>query len=205
MLDVEENFKKILRNKMKKYAIIIGVLIAFIVLLSIGFTTYVFSESKTTKIGFENIGELATQVAHTTELNVTDKKRNLWGMDIPFTQSKYIYSYDVDIKAGFDFKDIEWSENNKTITVNLPKVKTLSNEIDNDSFKVYHEQESIFTPISLEDNNNAVKELKEKAEKNAIANGLYENAIKNAETILTAFFASQYDLNEYTIKFNVKD
>ena len=47
-----------------------------------------FADSKTTKLGFENIGELATQSAYVTEVNVTENARDLFGLEIPFTQSK---------------------------------------------------------------------------------------------------------------------
>lgn len=46
--------------------------------------------------------------------------------------------------------------------------------------------------------------MKEDAVNNFIENGLYENAKKNAETMLTAFFGSVYDLEEYQIKFVYK-
>ena len=51
-------------------------------------------------LGFEDIGELATQEANCTEVNVTEDVRKLFGIDIPFTQSKYIYSYKCDRKGG---------------------------------------------------------------------------------------------------------
>ena len=125
--------------------------IVLIVLVVAGVTAgvkkYAESETKTTKIGFEDIGELATQVAYSTEVNVTDASRKLFGMTIPFTQSKYIYSYDVIVKAGFDFKQVEWSENNETIVVKLPQAEILSCEVDTESFQVYHEDESIFRLI----------------------------------------------------------
>ena len=47
----------------------------------------------------------------------------------------------------------------------------MSNELDMDSFKVYHEEESIFSKITLEENNDAVKKMKLNAQENAIANG----------------------------------
>lgn len=43
--------------------------------------------------------------------------------------------------------------------------------------------------------------MKEDAEKKAIANGLFENAKANAETIITNFLAQKYDVEEYTIKY----
>ena len=101
--------------------------------------------SKTTRLGFEDIGEMATQAVYTTQVNVTEGSRVLWGVTIPFTQSKYIYSYDVTIKAGIDFGGIDWDldEEQKTIRVTMPETRVLSSEINLDSFKVYHESETI--------------------------------------------------------------
>lgn len=192
---VSRNFGTILK---------LALLIAIVVAIGVGVRVINVSESKTTKIGFEDIGEMATQSAYCTEVNVTEDAKELYGMRIPFTQSKYIYSYDIVIKAGYDFNEIEWKEKNKTIEVKLPEAKVLSNELDMDSFKVYHEEESIFSKITLEENNDAVKKMKLNAQENAIANGLLENARSNAETMLTGFFADEYDLDEYKIVFKDK-
>ena len=192
---VSRNFGTILK---------LALLIAIVAAIGVGVRVINVSESKTTKIGFEDIGEMATQSAYCTEVNVTEDAKELYGMRIPFTQSKYIYSYDIVIKAGYDFNEIEWKEKNKTIEVKLPEAKVLSNELDMDSFKVYHEEESIFSKITLEENNDAVKKMKLNAQENAIANGLLENARSNADTMLTGFFADEYDLDEYKIVFKDK-
>ena len=190
-------FKLYLTQKAVKIILIIAV----IVILFIGVSRYFLTESRTTKLGFEDIGELATQTAYCTEVNVTEAARELFGMTIPFTQSKYIYSYDIQIKAGLDFEEIEWEVNGSTIEVRLPETKSLSSEIDLDSFKVYLEDESIYREITLEENNEALKSMKQSAEDDAVANGLLENARSNAETILTGFFGNVYDMDEYEIVF----
>lgn len=77
----------------------------------------------------------------------------------------------------------------------------MSSEIDRDSFKVYHEDESIFRQISLEENNEALNEMVSRAEEDAIANGLFDNACDNAKTIIKVFFSQVYDMNEYEIVF----
>ena len=138
-----KNNKKVKRI-IRKYGRIVIAIILIAVLAVIGHRVLISHDSKTTKIGFENIGQLATQSAYCTEVNVTDASRELWGAKIPFTQSKYIYSYDFVIKAGFDFEKISWTENNHKITVTLPEAEILSCESVDDSFKVFHEQESIF-------------------------------------------------------------
>lgn len=193
-------FKLYLTQKAVKIILIIAV----IVILFIGVSRYFLTESRTTKLGFEDIGELATQTAYCTEVNVTEAARELFGMTIPFTQSKYIYSYDIQIKAGLDFEEIEWEVNGSTIEVRLPETKILSSEIDLDSFKVYLEDESIYREITLEENNEALKSMKQSAEDDAVANGLLENARSNAETILTGFFGNVYDVDEYEIVFKDK-
>ena len=189
------------RNRIIKKLIV--PVIAIIIVLGIGISMgkEFFADSKSTKLGFEDIGELATQVAYCTEVSVVEGARDLFGVTIPFTESKYIYSYDVIIKAGLDFTKIEWAEENNTIEVELPEIRILSSEIDLDSFKVYHEDESIFRQISMTENNESFKTMQQEAEQDAVANGLLDNARSNAESILREFFANKYDLEQYTIHF----
>ena len=131
----EENQKrssklsKILKMITPKGAIII-ILIVCILVVGIGLGKSFFTDSKTTKLGFEDIGELATQSAYSSNTSVIDQSRDLFGFEIPFTQSKYVFSYDTVIKAGINFSDITWKvdENNKKIKINLPETKVLSNE-----------------------------------------------------------------------------
>lgn len=200
----ERNKTSLLKFYLSQKLIQIVLVIVVIIVIALGITRFFSTESKTTKIGFEDIGELATQAAYCTEVNVTEGSRNLFGITIPFTQSKYIYSYDVTIKAGFDFGEIQWELNGRTIEVRLPQAEVLSTEIDLDSLKVYHEEESIFRQITLTENNEALQTLQENAEQNAVENGLLDNARSNAETILTGFFGNVYDMDEYEIVFKDK-
>ena len=195
---------KLLKYWLSKTAVKIILVIIVLLVIVLGVGKYFMTESKSTKIGFEDIGELATQSAYCTEVNVTEAARELFGVEIPFTESKYIYSYDIVIKAGFNFEEIEWKLNDHRIEVNLPETKILSSEINLDSFKLYHEDESIFRQITMDENNEALKSMQENAEKDAVANGLLDNARANAETILTGFFAGAYDMDEYEIVFTDK-
>ncbi len=193
-----------LKNYLTKKVTMILVIVLALGAGAIGLSKVVSSESKTTKIGFEDIGELATQTAYCTEINVTEASRELFGLQIPFTESKYIYSYDVIIKAGFNFEEIEWTENDTTIEVKLPRAQVLNSKVVPESFKLYHEDESIFRQITMTENNEALTNLEQTAIDNAVANGLLDNARSNAETILTGFFSNVYDLEEYEIIFTDK-
>ncbi len=160
-------------------------------------------ESRTVAFGLRDIGELVTQAGYFTTVQATTDARTLFGFDIPFTKSKYIYSYDGIVKAGLDFSQIEVTVNDeaKIATVKLPEIKVLDVTIDNDSLKIYDESQSIFTPLHIEDLNNAQIELKAKAEETALENDLIGQAAQNAKTIISGFLSGTLDLKDYTIKF----
>lgn len=195
--------KGVLTFVIKHPKMILGIIIVLVLGIgAISIKSYMEIRNKTTNIGFEDIGELATQSATCTVVQVTEDWRKIFGkVKIPFTQSKYIYSCDFEIKAGFNFEEIEWNENNKVITVKLPEVEVLSNTLVEESAQVYHEAESKFNQIKLQENISALEGMQEEAEEKAIKNGLLDKARSNAETILTGFFKNAYDMSEYKIKF----
>ena len=180
-----------LKRKSKVGAIVLAVLI---IGAAIGclVTSHLTTETETSKIGFEDIGELDTQVAYCTVVDVIDDPREIFGVEVPFTESKYIYSYDVVVKAGLDFEDIKWDAPGDKIEVKMPEVHVTDSYIDEKSGRIYHEEESIFSPITLEEQMLARAELVETGVNDAIANGLYDKAKENAEKILTSFF-KQHD------------
>ena len=193
----------------RKKSIVKAKLIALIavIVIALGAGLYfgksLSSESRITKLGFEDMGELATQAAYCTMVEDTEAARDLFGVEIPFTQSRLIYSYDVIVRAGLDFEQIEWSvdDPNKVIEVKLPEIKVLNSELDTESFKLYLEDESIFRRISMEENNDSMIEMEENARRQAVGNGLLDEARANAEAILRSFFAGVYDLEKYEIVF----
>ena len=194
------------KNKVSdKKKIIIAVIIILVVVIGVyfGIGKLSHSESDTVRLGFKDIGELATQSVYSKEVSTTEDARTLFGYNVPFTESKCIFSYGVEIKAGYDFADIKWSVNEtaKVIKVELPEVKILDVKVDMDSFQLYHEDESIFTNISSEDMNESAVKLADNAKKTAIKHGLYDKARENAESLIKTFIGQSYDLKEYEVKF----
>ena len=192
------------RNKLQKVLDIKFIIAVIIIILLCAVLVYTRKEAKSnyvsdekiTEIGFENIGELATQSVTTTTVRVETKDLKLFNVSIPLTQSKYIYTYNTTIKAGINFSDVKWQlgdtdDTSHNIYVDIPEVKTLSADIDLDSFKVLHEENNIFSPITLT-----------VALSDAINSGLYDRALDNAKTILTSFISQVYPSNEYSIIFS---
>lgn len=162
--------------------------------------------SRVTEMGLRNIGEMATQAGYFTSVQTIRKARDVFGLEVPGTQSNYVYSYDGDIKAGLDFEKIQVSVNELTrrITVKLPEIRILSVEIQEDSFVLYNDGSNLFTSLKMEDVNESLAELKRNARETAIRNGILENARDNAETLIRGFLASAYDMNAYTVVFETE-
>ena len=203
------------RNKLQKVLDIKFIIAVIIIILLCAVLVYTRKEAKSnyvsdekiTEIGFENIGELATQSVTTTTVRVETKDLKLFNVSIPLTQSKYIYTYNTTIKAGINFSDVKWQlgdtdDTSHNIYVDIPEVKTLSADIDLDSFKVLHEENNIFSPITLTEHNDSLVQLRENALSDAINSGLYDRALDNAKTILTSFISQVYPSNEYSIIFS---
>ena len=203
------------RNKLQKVLDIKFIIAVKIIILLCAVLVYTRKEAKSnyvsdekiTEIGFENIGELATQSVTTTTVRVETKDLKLFNVSIPLTQSKYIYTYNTTIKAGINFSDVKWQlgdtdDTSHNIYVDIPEVKTLSADIDLDSFKVLHEENNIFSPITLTEHNDSLIQLRENALSDAINSGLYDRALDNAKTILTSFISQVYPSNEYNIIFS---
>lgn len=203
------------RNKLQKVLDIKFIIAVIIIILLCAVLVYTSKEAKSnyvsdekiTEIGFENIGELATQSVTTTTVRVETKDLKLFNVSIPLTQSKYIYTYNTTIKAGINFSDVKWQlgdtdDTSHNIYVDIPEVKTLSADIDLDSFKVLHEENNIFSPITLTEHNDSLIQLRENALSDAINSGLYDRALDNAKTILTSFISQVYPSNEYSIIFS---
>lgn len=203
------------RNKLQKVLDIKFIIAVIIIILLCAVLVYTRKEAKSnyvsdekiTEIGFENIGELATQSVTTTTVRVETKDLKLFNVSIPLTQSKYIYTYNTTIKAGINFSDVKWQlgdtdDTSHNIYVDIPEVKTLSADINLDSFKVLHEENNIFSPITLTEHNDSLIQLRENALSDAINSGLYDRALDNAKTILTSFISQVYPSNEYNIIFS---
>ena len=86
----------------------------------------------------------------------------------------------------------------KIITVKVPKSRILSSEIDENSFQIYDEEQSIFNQLSSSNFNDTTAQMKANAEEKAIKKGLLDNADANAKLIINNFIAS-FDISDYTV------
>ena len=157
--------------------------------------------------GLRDLGVLITQEYYFTEVSTfSDVKKIFKSIELKFTESGYIVSYDGTITAGIDFskaaviKDVDA----KKISVYLPKAEIQSVVLDKSSFKVYSEKTGLGNPLSVEDFNSSLIELEETAKAKAMERGILENADKNARSLVLNFISGLVDLTEYTLEFAEK-
>ena len=79
---------KVIKKLMKPKVLIAIAICIGIASISWGVKEEFFQDGQTAKLGFEDIGELATQSATCTSVRVEGKDKKLFGMTIPFTQTK---------------------------------------------------------------------------------------------------------------------
>lgn len=211
MLDEEERESRVVNvisRLFKKKFVLIGLIALLILIIVISSIFYRFGSkreisSRTVDFGLKNIGKLVTQAGFFTNVQVISDAREIFGVTVPFTQSKYIYSYDGVVEAGINFENVTLQTNpdSNTVIVELPEVEIITNEVFDDSLEIYDESKSIFTPLDLNKVNLSRISLKEEVLEKAVANGILDSACKNAEVLISNFLASIPELQEYTVEF----
>ena len=157
--------------------------------------------------GLRAMGFLETQEYFFTDVihhssNLTFKLKNLFDWDIPFTETSYMVTYDGSVTAGVDFSRItvERDENRKIIWVTIPEAEIHHVVIDPESFQLISEKSGLGNPLSVEDVNNSLVELKNKARSRAEESGILKNAEINARLLISSFII-QLEGSRYTIRY----
>ena len=180
--------------------ILVGVFVVFY--LGVRMSSNFKTQEKTTKLGLEDVGELVTQTCYTTVLEDSKNNRDFFKLfDIPFTESRQIFSYDFEVDASVDFAAIKYSvdDEKQEIKVVLPHAKVYKTTLNPKSFKVYLDSESLFSRIDLEKHNKAVKKMEEQATKDCVSNNILDAADSNAQKLLEGFIKGNLTYKEYKI------
>ena len=133
--------------------------------------------------GLRDMGFLVTEEYYFTEVvSYSSVKKLFKTIKLGITESSYLASYDGVISAGLDFEKISVEKNDeeRIITIRLPKSEVKYMQIDPESFVLYSEKEGLGNKISLSDYNDSLIELEKNAEKKAVDRGLLKRADDNA-------------------------
>lgn len=160
---------------------------------------------ETVQDALKAMGELTTEEYAFTEVITYSNLKQFLGIDLPWTETNYIASYDGVIHAGIDFTAIkvagEQRDDGVHLTVTLPKAKIQSTEIDPNSFVLYSEKTGLGNPLSASDFNQSLTELERDAQKNAIDKGVLDRADEQARLLIERFIQSVLAEDTCTIEF----
>lgn len=149
-------------------------------------------------------GDLITQRYYYTDMDTFENYKELLGAKIPLTTDKVVFTYKGAISAGIVLSKVEFEvdEDEKTITVTLPQIFIVSNEIYEDEFKAYEVKNSIFTETKISDYAVLFGSMKSKKAEELIKNEKFcEEARKEAENVITAFLKNASVSKDYKIVF----
>ena len=195
----------------KKKSLIKNVLIIILLAISIIFGLNYYKSKNETKIDnkliqnrIESVKELTSLKYSYTNMGQFENSNKFYGYEIPFTQKKFIVSYDGVISCGVDLDKMDVKISGKNINIKLPKSKILSHEIYEDSLKIFDQKTSIFNPIKVEDYNEFAKNQKKSVEKKAIERGILTEADKKCKKAVKDIVNIDNNLEDYTINIQFK-
>ncbi len=159
--------------------------------------------SETIQEGLREMGVLITEEYYFTQVEDYSKTKTLFKFIT--TESGFVYSYDGTVSAGMDFNEIvvKKYDNEKKISVAIPKASIQYVDVDYDSFKKYEEKEAMWNKISLEDYNISMKEFETAATNRAVERGILERADEGAKVIIENFVRGLAD-EDYSVEILVK-
>lgn len=157
--------------------------------------------NRTIETKLESIGELAG-VKLTYRGLITYKDGS-----VPYISEKgFSMAYTAVIKAGIDLKGTDIKVTGDRIILSIPKAKVVSVEVDPDSLTFYDKKHAVFNWQKPEDAGKAVSAAKKDAVKNAVDEGLLNDAEKSTEKLIKEFLKGlkTKDGKDYIVEVNVK-
>lgn len=149
-----------------------------------------------------SVKELVTTEYHYKNMGSFQNQNTFYGLNLPFTEKKFIISYEGLIKVGVDLNNTKVSISDNNIDIIIPSSKIISHEIDEDSIKIFDEKTSIFNPIKVEDYASFSSDQKSKVEKDALSKGLIKEA--NEKSIKSIKEIINLDPNLLDYNLNIK-
>lgn len=149
-------------------------------------------------------GDLITQRYYYTDMDTFESYKELLGAKIPLTTDKVVFTYKGAISAGIVLSKVEFAvdEEEKTVTVTLPDIFIVSNEIFEDEFKAYEIKNSIFTETKFTDYALLLGSMKSKKAEELMKNQKFrDEARKEAENVISAFLKNATVSKDYKIIF----
>ena len=126
---------------------------------------------------------------------------------IPFTEKSFIMKWNGVITAGINMAEVSISANKAgdKLIVTIPSAQVIDFKIDEDSFELLDERNSLFNPISLEDLLTLDSEIETMMKERANQNAILFTAQSNAKLLILDALRSDPSIGSFfEIEFKVK-
>ena len=153
----------------------------------------------------EPASDLISTKYYYTDAEIYEDYKELFGVKLPFTTDKSIFVYDGVISVGIDLSQVEYAVDNsaKTITMTLPEIKILANEIDQDSFEFPYVSNSVFNQNEIPSFTKLLAELKELNAEKLLQNMEFMATVRmNTELVLRSFLTASDVTADYQVIVN---
>lgn len=188
---------------------ILSVILIFAIIITVFVGYRKFSINRKTELLSNNIEEKVTKLVElsTIKYNYTnvveyDDKKQVNGMNIPFTNKRFILKYSGYIKAGIDLNTIDINVKDKeTIEITMTKPEIFENVISEEDVYFYDERESVFNKLSFKDLYSVLVEEKERMKEEVLEKGIISDAEKNGSEIISSLLEGM-GFKSITIKYN---
>lgn len=151
-----------------------------------------------------SVKELTTLKYKYTNVGSFENQSEFYGMRLPFTHKKFIISYDGEVNAGINLEEAEvlLNDQDKKISIRLPKSEILNHIIDENSLTVFDEKNALFNKLEIKDFSNFRKDEMKKVEKDLVNKGFLEEADEKTKEAIIEILKINPLLEEYEIQFN---
>ncbi len=151
-----------------------------------------------------SVKELTTLKYKYTNVGSFENQQEFYGMKLPFTQKKFIISYDGEVNAGINLEEAQVSlnETDKKINIQIPHAEILNHVIDEDSLTIFDEKHSILNQLEVKDFSDFRKDEMKKVEKELEEKGFLQEADQKTKEAIVEILKINPLLEEYTIEFN---
>ena len=153
--------------------------------------------------GLKEMGTLITEEYYFTQVEAYKSSERKWIFD---SNASMTFSYDGVVTAGIDCNKvtIEKDDENKTVTVKLPKADIIDVVVDFESFKIYEEKNGLWNKLDMSKFNNSLIEFENAARAKALEKGILKSADESAQKMISSFVNSLVDNEEYSVEIVVQ-
>jgi hypothetical protein len=190
MLKIIGNVGKFVNKYIGLFLLVIGLVL---VLNSVGLFNLSFERDSEINVSgvlteIKQISQLDTVEMYFNEILDYSESMNFNGIEIPFTEKKFIFIVKAKVQSGIDLSNISEDDiqiNDQKITLTLNKAKITSKEIL--EYNAYSESDGLFNKVSNEDTLKTLNEFRVRLEEQALDSGILMKAEDNARIVLESF------------------